>query len=328
MPIVAHSSYVSPWLLANGHIQTLLPSLFRKVCGIAYQRERITTPDGDFLDLDWAVKGSHRLAVIAHGLEGDSNRAYAKGMVKALSRNGWDAVVWNARGCSGEPNRALRFTHSGATEDLQTVISHLLDTRDYHEVALIGFSLGGNLTLKYLGDRSRELNPRITRAVAVSVPCDLQSGSLQLARVANQVYMSRFLLSLRHKIRAKMKVMPGKIDDHGYGQLRNFKDFDDRYTAPIHGFADAEDYWRQCSCRPVLRNVSIPTLLINAWNDPFLAKPCYPIADAEANPNLYLEMPASGGHVGFISFNHQGEYWSETRAIAFLASGRDLEIRH
>jgi predicted alpha/beta-fold hydrolase len=318
MPIVAQSSYVSPCLLANGHLQTLLASLFRKVEGVAYQRERIETPDGDFLDLDWAVKGSRRLAVIAHGLEGDSRRAYALGMVKAHTRNGWDAVVWNARGCSGEPNRALRFTHSGATEDLHTVIAHVTVTRDYEEMALIGFSLGGNLTLKYLGECWRELNPRIKKAVTFSVPCDLRSGSLQLAGLTNQIYMRHFLLSLRQKIRAKMKVMPGKIDDRDYGQLRTFKDFDDRYTAPIHGFADAEDYWRQCSCRPALRRISIPTLLINARNDPFLAELCYPTTEAAANPNLHLEMPASGGHVGFVTFNHHGEYWSESRAIAFL----------
>ena len=319
MPIVAHSSYVSPWLLSNGHLQTVLPSLFRKVVGVDYQRERIVTPDGDFLDLDWAAKGTRRLAVIAHGLEGDSNRAYARGMVRALSRIGWDAVVWNARGCSGEPNQVLRFTHSGAIEDLQTVISHVTDSRDYHELALIGFSLGGNLTLKYLGERGGALNPRIKKAVAFSVPCDLESGSRQLAGLTNQIYMRNFLGSLREKIRAKMRVMPGKIDDRDYEQLRTFQDFDDRYTAPIHGFADAEDYWRQSSCRSVLKEISIPTLLINARNDPFLAERCYPIDEAEANPNLHLEMPASGGHVGFITFNHQGEYWSESRAVSFLS---------
>jgi len=328
MPIVARSSYVPPCFLASGHVQTLLPALFRKVDGVTYQRERIETADGDFLDLDWAANGSRRIAVIAHGLEGDSKRAYAQGMVKALSRNGWDAVVWHARGCSGEPNRLLRFTHSGATKDLQTVVSHVSRSRDYDELALIGFSLGGNLTLKYLGEHSRELNPRIKRAVAFSVPCDLQSGSLQLAHRANQIYMRRFLISLRKKIRAKMKVMPGKIDDRDYGRLRTFKDFDDRYTAPIHGFVDAEDYWRQCSCRPVLEKISIPTLLVNARNDPFLAKPCYPIAEAETNPNFFLEMPASGGHVGFITFNPRGEYWSESRAISFLASCRGGAINY
>lgn len=318
MPVVAHSSFVPPRFLANGHVQTLLPSLFRKVRGVTYQRKRITTPDDDFLDLDWAGKGSRRLAVIAHGLEGDSKRAYALGMVKALLKNGWDAVVWNARGCSGEPNRVLRFTHSGATEDLQTVLAHVMSTRQHDELALIGFSLGGNLTLKYLGERGRELNSRIKKAVVFSVPCDLQSGSIQLARPVNQIYMRRFLISLRQKIRAKMMMMPGKIDDRDYGQLRTFKDFDDRYTASIHGFADAEDYWRQSSSRPFLKNIFIPTLLINARNDPFLAEGCYPIPEAEANSNLTLEMPASGGHVGFLTFNHQCEYWSETRAVSFL----------
>ena len=118
--------------------------------------------------------------------------------------------------------------------------------------------------------------------------------------------------------RSKMQVMPGQIDDENYTQMRNFKDFDDRYTAPIHGFAGAEDYWRQSSSRPWLKHISIPTLLVNARNDPFLADPCFPIEESKMNPNLYLEMPASGGHVGFIAFNSQGEYWSETRAISFL----------
>ncbi len=325
MPIVAPSSYASPGGRANGHLQTLLPALFRKVVGVAYQRERIATPDGDFLDLDWAAQGYPRLAVIAHGLEGDSRRAYALGMVKALARNGWDAVVWNARGCGGEPNRGLRFTHSGATADLQTVISHVTTTRDCTELALIGFSLGGNLTLKYLGERSRALDPRIKQAVTFSVPCDLQSGSRQLAGFTNQIYMRHFLRSLRQKIRAKMKVLPGKIDDHDYGKLRTFKDFDDRYTAPLHGFVDAEDYWCQSSCLPALKNISIPTLLVNARNDPFLAASCYPFTEAAASAHFFLETPAGGGHVGFMAFNPLGEYWSESRAVSFLNQPRDGE---
>jgi predicted alpha/beta-fold hydrolase len=240
------------------------------------------------------------------------------GMVNALVKRGSDAVAWNARGCSGEPNRVLRFTHSGATEDLQTVISHVSSTGNYSQIALIGFSLGGNLTLKYVGERGRDLDPRIKAAVAFSVPCDLQSGSLKLAEPANRIYMRRFLVTLHDKIRALMKIMPRKIDDRGYEQMSSFKEFDDRYTAPIHGFTDAEDYWRKCSCKPYLKNIQIPTLLVNARNDPFLAEPCYPIAEAGENPNLHLEMPASGGHVGFISFNREAEFWSESRAVSFL----------
>ena len=320
MPIVASSTYQSPWFLSYGHLQTLLPHLLRRVGAVTYQRERVDTLDHDFLDLDWIRTGSRRLAVLAHGLEGDSTRHYMLGMVNALTKRAWDAVAWNARGCSGEPNRVLRFTHSGATEDLQTVLSHILSTCDYSEIALIGFSLGGNLTLKYVGERGRHLDPRIRAAVAFSVPCDLRSSSIQLAKPANRIYMCRFLATLHKKIRALMKTMPGKIDDQGYEKMRTFKDFDDRYTAPIHGFEDAEDYWRQCSCKPYLKDIQIPALLVNARNDPFLAAPCYPIGEAKENPNLYLEMPVAGGHVGFVGFNHDREYWSETRAASFLAS--------
>src|SRR5258705_8446936 len=145
MPVISDSEYSSPRFLSNGHLQTVLPGLFRRVKSASYVRERIITPDDDFLDLDWLKKGSRRLAVLAHGLEGDSKRHYMLGMVNALAKRRWDAIAWNARGCSGEPNQVLRFTHSGATEDLQTVISHVTSTCDYSTIALIGFSLGGNL---------------------------------------------------------------------------------------------------------------------------------------------------------------------------------------
>jgi len=285
---------------------------------VAYQRERINTPDNDFLDLDWVRNDSKRLAILSHGLEGDSKRPYILGMVNALAKQGWDALAWNARGCSGEPNRVLRFTHSGATEDLNAVIQHVFTTASYSEIALIGFSLGGNLTLKYLGER--KVDPRIKAAVAFSVPCDLECSSVQLARPANRIYMFRFLATLRQKVRAMARLFPEKIDDRGFEKLQNFKDFDDRYTAPLHGFRNALDYWRQSSCKQFLRNISIPALLINARNDPFLAKECFPLEEAKENPMLHLETPQYGGHVGFIRFNGDREYWSENRAMLFLNS--------
>jgi uncharacterized protein len=315
MPIVGHSTYKCPLFLSSGDLQTVLPGLVRQV-GLVYQRERIATPDKDFLDLDWVRKGSSRLAILSHGLEGDSKRHYVVGMVKALTGRGWDALAWNARGCSGEPNRVLRFTHSGATEDLHTVIRHVLATCAYSDLVLIGFSLGGNLTLKYLGERPPD--PRIKAALAFSVPCDLECSSVQLAKPANRIYMLRFLTTLRQKVRALAQLMPDKINDRGYQELRNFKDFDDRYTAPIHGFENAQDYWRKCSCKQFLNTISVPTLLINARNDPFLADECYPADEAESNLNLHLEIPPQGGHVGFMSVNKAGEYWSETRGASFL----------
>jgi uncharacterized protein len=317
MPVLAQSTYKCHPLLSNGHLQTVLPALMRRLKPLTYDRERIKTPDQDFLDLDWVRTGARRLVVLSHGLEGDSKRHYIVGMINALTKRGWDAVAWNARGCSGEPNQILRFTHSGATEDLDAVLAHILSKDAYTELALIGFSLGGNLTLKYLGERPPD--PRIKAAVAFSVPCDLQSSSVELSKPVNRIYMVRFLATLRQKIRALSHLMPDRINDCGYNQLKNFKDFDDRYTAPIHGFKSAEDYWQKCSCKPFLQRITVPTLLINARNDPFLADACYPHEQATANPNLHLETPLHGGHVGFMSFTN-GEYWSETRAVPFLSN--------
>jgi predicted alpha/beta-fold hydrolase len=322
MPIIAQSSYVPPLGFSNGHIQSLFPTLFRKVKGVRYERERIWTPDDDFLDLDWSKVGAEKLAIITHGLEGSTQRWYVLGMVRAINRSGWDALAWNMRGCSGEPNKRLRFYHSGASEDLQAVIQHVLEREEYHSIALVSFSLGGNMTLKYLGERGKQVDPLISRAVACSVPCDLRSGSVKMARLANRLYMKRFTRMLHEKIRAKMRILPGQISDEGYHRIKTFKDFDDRYTAPLHGFRDAENYWRKSSCKQFLKNITVPTLLVNALNDPFLAEPCYPVEEATANPNFFLEMPASGGHVGFISFNKTEEYWFESRAVAFLRNQR------
>lgn len=317
MPVISPSSYIPPRWLTNGHAQTIL-TVLRRVTDVRYQRERISTPDDDFLDLDWARIGSQKLAILSHGLEGNSRRPYVLGMVKALHRRGWDALAWNYRGCSGEPNRQPFFYHSGATYDLHTVVLHALSQNVYTEVALIGFSLGGNLTLKYLGEQVYPISPLIKKAVAVSAPCDLKSGALKMMQPENRLYMMMFLRSLHEKIKAKMRLMPEAINDDGYEQIKNFKDFDDRYVAPLHGFKDAEDYWAKASSRPVIPNIRVPTLLINALNDPMLGEGAFPYEEAEASPYFFFEAPASGGHVGFITFNSNGEFWSETRALEFL----------
>ncbi len=320
MPLLPVSSYRPPFpLFRNGHIQTIYPSLMRTFSADLYTRERISTPDDDFLDLDWARIGADRLAILSHGLEGSSHRHYMIGMARMLNRHGWDALAWNYRGCSGEVNRRLRMYHNGAIDDLDTVVRHALSRGAYRQAALIGFSLGGNLTLMYLGSKGNSLDSRLGNAAAFSVPCDLAAGARALAKRSNCIYMRDFLHSLHGKIRAKMSLMPGAISDDGYGRIRTFKDFDDRYTAPIHGFRDAEDYWHRCSSGRFLSNIEIPTLIVNAVDDPFLADGCYPAAQAEASPYVHLEMPRFGGHVGFVSFHMDQSYWSETRAIEFLA---------
>ncbi len=310
--------YRPPLFFKNGHVQTVFPTLFRKFDSSFYVRERIYTPDKDFLDLDWSSVGSDGLAIISHGLEGNSYRPYVIGMVKALNNSGWDALAWNYRTCSGETNRQLRMYHNGTTDDLDLVVKHAAEIKKYKSIALIGFSMGGNLSLIYLGEKGDKVDPLIKCAVVFSVPCDLEESSYQLAKPVNRIYMKRFLILLHKKVKAKMEVMPDRINDHNYHLIKNFKDFDDRYTAPIHGFKNAEDYWRKCSSRFFIHKIKVKTLIVNAENDPFLGRKCYPYKEVSGNKYISMEVPASGGHVGFIEFNKERLYWSEKRAIAFL----------
>lgn len=320
MPILA-PSYTPPLGIRNGHFQTVLPTIFRVIRGVRYQRERITTPDGDFLDLDWTRVDSPRLVVLCHGLEGCSSRAYIKGMARACNRRGWDVLAWNYRSCSGEINRTLRFYHMGATEDLECVLEHVRQSFSYEKISMVGFSMGGNLILKYLGERPFAEQKLIHRAVAFSVPCDLQASAEYLARPQNTIYMKRFIKMFRAKIEAKAKLFPGQISAEYAREMTTFREWDEYYTAPLHGFKNAEDYWEKCSSIGFIPQVKIPTLLVNARNDPFLPRECYPDELAKASENFVLEMPKSGGHVGFMAFNLRGEFWSEQRATEFLALG-------
>ncbi len=312
------SEYQSPRLFRNGHLQSIYPTLCRRVGGIDYRRERIPTPDDDFLDLDWRSVQSDRLVIISHGLEGDSSRAYVKGMVKAAGGAGYDALAWNFRGCGGTPNRQPRLYHSGSYPDLNTVIEHVIQHYDYREINLVGFSMGGNISLLYLAHHRDKLYPRIKKCVVFSVPCDLEASSIQIGKPANMIYMKRFLRLLHEKIRSKKKLFPDLFSDNDYKLIKNFYDFDNCYTAPLHGFADAEDYWHKCSSKQFIPQIRIPTLLINALDDPFLTPACFPYDESAANLKFTLETPEHGGHVGFVTFNRENLYWSEKRAFAFL----------
>ncbi len=328
MPLVKDSTYTSPPSFKNCHIQTIYPVLFRKVTGITYTRERIDTPDGDFLDLDWSRVGSDKAVIAVHGLEGSSRSKYIPGILKAFNWRGWDGVASNLRGCSGEINRQLRFYHAGATKDVHTVVCYLLAQNRYTEISLVGFSIGGNLTLKYLGEQGASLSPLIKRAAAISVPCDLVSCAWKLAERSNVICMKRFLFSFQRKIKAKMQVMPDSLNDENFHEIRTFKEYDDRYTAPLHGFASAEDYWVKSSSKPYLPEIHIPTLVMNALDDPFLAQESYPIEEAKQSKCLFLEIPALGGHVGFVTFNNDHEYWHETRVTSFIIDAHTQDQDH
>ncbi|MFD2248115.1 YheT family hydrolase [Pontibacter ruber] len=313
MPLLP-SKYKPPFYLFNGHIQTIIPSLFRQVAGVYYERERLTTPDEDFIDVDWSKIGSSELVVLSHGLEGDTGRPYIQGMVKAFNSHGVDALAWNYRSCSGEPNKLLRSYHLGASDDLDLVVRHALRSGSYETVYLVGFSAGGNISLKYLGEAPELVPQEIKRAAVFSVPVDLKSSAKKISRI----YTQRFLKTLGQKLEQKRQMYPDQVDLTNYSNFWSFPEFDDRFTAPIHGFKNAEDYYTQVSSKQFLLNIKVPTLLVNAKNDPFLSKKCYPTEEAEQNPYFYLEMPQDGGHVGFVEDMRNDIYYSEARAVRFL----------
>ncbi|CAG35182.1 YheT family hydrolase [Desulfotalea psychrophila] len=317
--------YLPPLWLRNGHIQSIYASLSRPRYRLNYQRERIDTPDNDFLDLDWSLCGENRsrdLIILSHGLEGHTRRNYITGMAGCLNKAGIDSLSWNYRGCSGEPNRQLRMYHNGVIDDLDLVVRHGIGA-GYKNIFLIGFSLGGNLTLLYLGKTGKGLAKEIRGAVAFSVPCDLAGAAEEISKPKNAIYMRRFLKDLHTKVKAKQDLFPTKINDHGYGRIKNFKEFDDCYTAPIHGFKNAEDYWQKCSCLPWLDKIKLPCMMVNSLDDPFLSKSCYPVEIARQTKQLHLIRPRYGGHVGFVALNREKEYWSEAITKSFIRSTLD-----
>lgn len=316
MPIVT-PSYNPPLIFKNAHFSTIYAGIFRKVAPIAQHRERIELPDGDFLDLDWSFAGvrTQKVAILLHGLEGHGQRPYMTGAAKQLNENGYDACAVNFRGCSGETNRLFRSYHSGATEDLAAVVNHILTNKSHSLVYLKGFSLGGNLALKYLGE-GRILPSGLKAAVAVSVPCDLYSSLTQLLTIKNRAYSNRFKKHLKDKLWPKLAKFPHLISAHEIKQIKTLQDFDDIYTSKAHGFKDAIDYYEKSSCRQFLPNIKIPSLIINALDDTFLGQACYPYQEAEKNPCLYLETPRHGGHVGF--YGPKNATYTEKRTIKFF----------
>jgi predicted alpha/beta-fold hydrolase len=314
MPVI-RSQFNPPWLLSNAHVQTVLPAISRRP-RVVYQRERLELPDGDFLDLDWLPAASERLAILSHGLEGSSRDAAIHGMASSLHRSGWNVLAWNYRGCGGELNRLPRLYHSGETGDLAVVVEHA--ARRFSRLALIGFSLGGNLVLKYLGEAPP--HEAVACAAALSAPVDLAATARALdQRRLNRMYLRRLIASLVCKVKAKAKHFPERIDASKTRGILGFEDFDGRFTAPVHGFRDAIDYWTKCSSRQFLSAITVPTLVLSARDDPFLTFDCFPFAEAEASTRLFLEAPETGGHLGFFSSLICDQTWAERRVVEFLA---------
>lgn len=317
MPIIDETGYRTPYILSNRHIGTLVPNLLRFPMGVRYERQRVFTPDGDFLDLDWSVVGADRLVIFSHGLESSSRAAYILGMVKYFNRRGYDALAWNFRSCSGEPNLTIPFYHPGQTGDLQQVIN-AATARGYSEAYLIGFSLGGAITLRYLGERKGSVQPEIKKAVVFSVPTDLSASAHHLSEGRQAMYGRAFLFKYRRKMQSKAKRMPDQYDLGLWDHVQSLLDFDEAFNAPWHGHPNAEAFYAAITPQHMIAEIAIPTLIVNAMNDPFLPPACYPFDQARSAPHIFLEVPELGGHVGFMTLSWKGIYWSESRAEAFL----------
>lgn len=316
MPIL-ESNYKPPFWAKKSYVSTVFSGLVRKVDGVEQTRERITLLDSDFIDLDWSYskEKSNKVIVLLHGLEGNAQRPYITGTAKHFNDNGIDAIGVNFRGCSGEPNLLYRSYHSGATEDLNAVVEHVLSKGIYNEVYIKGISLGANMALKYVGE-GNDLPKELKAVIAVSTPCDLKGSCDQLLTLKNRPYAIRFLKHLKGKLKPKLSQFPQIMNVRDFNSIKTLIDFDHVYTSKAHGFSDALDYYNKASCLQFLPNIKVPSLIINALNDSFLSANCYPVKAAKQNPNLFLEMPKYGGHVGFV--DKQNIYYNERRTFDFV----------
>lgn len=315
MPILAKDDYKPSFLLRNGHVNSMYTFFRRKPLKPKFSRQTITTPDDDFLDLDTLISGNSKCLFLCHGLEGSTDSQYILGLSKWASEVGWDVIALNYRGCSGRVNKSLISYHSGFTSDLNHVLHYFKD--NYDRISVVGFSLGGNILLKYLGENPDQLPDNLDKAVAISTPVDPSSASRQLKKLSNKPYSRNFLNSLFGKIRQKHKLYPNDIDLSLIPKIKEIWDYDEYYTAQIHGFQGAEDYYAKCNSKQFLKDISIDTLLINALDDPFLPKECYPYDEAKDHKNLFFLACRYGGHVGFFS-NKTKPFWHEKKILSFL----------
>lgn len=318
MPIVP-TQYKSPGVFRNGHFATIYSAKLRRVFGVEQSRERIDLQDGDFIDIDWSFaqgkKHSDKVCVLLHGLEGNAQRPYMLGQAKILNENGYDCAAINFRGCSGEVNLAYASYNSGSTGDLDEILKFFNIKKTYTEYYLCGFSLGANQILKYLGE-GRTLPKQLKAAAAISVPIHLHGSLKSLNARQNWVYRWSFVKDLRKKYRDKINDHPDIMSESDLKKIRSLQLFDELYTAPSNGFRDAMDYYTKSSSLQFLKNINVPTYVLNAKNDSFLDAACYPVEDARKNKNLFLEMPDYGGHVAF--YLRGNTYYSEQRTLQFF----------
>ena len=315
---IIKSEFKPAWWLRGAHQQTVWSTFFRKLPDPDLKKERIELDDGDFLDLAWIGSEDGKIILILHGLEGNKDSSYVKGIMQTLSAAGYRCCLMHFRGCSGEPNRLPRSYHSGETGDLQQVIDHIQKHHQRNVYAAIGYSLGGNALLKWLGEN--ENDAPVKTAVAVSVPFSLDDAARRMGTGLSRSYEKHLVSRLQEKYREKFSDLqsPLKID---IDQLDTFYLFDDQVTAPLHGFSGVDDYYEKSSCAQFLPHITKPTLILHAKDDPFMWPDSIP-AENELSPNVRLELSEKGGHVGFISGSApwKPKYWLDQRILEWLGS--------
>jgi predicted alpha/beta-fold hydrolase len=321
----ASAPYRAPWWLPGGHLQTIYPALLFKRARVDYRRERWNTPDGDFIDVDFLDgERGKPLVVLFHGLEGSSGSHYALALMTHLKRLGWSGAIPHFRGCSGELNLMPRFYHSGDAQEIDWIVRRMAAMRNAAgegDAGLFtaGASLGGNALLRWLGESGDSAN-FVDAACAVSAPLDLTAGGAALSRGFNLIYTRSFLETLKPKCLKKLEQFPDLYDGAAMMRARDLYQFDNVVTAPLHGYRDVDDYWNRASAKHVLDAIKVPTLVLNARNDPFLPAHALP---ASASECVTLEFPETGGHVGFVTGAPPGNIdWLPRRLLAFMQEHR------
>ena len=316
MPIL-QSSYLPSRIWQNPHVSTIYPSAFRKVNGVNYTRERLELSDGDFLDLDWSKSSAnnHKLAIFTHGFLGNSTRPYLLGGVKAFNLANYDALAWNHRGLGGENNRFEKITTHGSSNDLEEVINYVLSKKQYTEIILVGYSKGGNISMKYAGQKAENIPTEIKKIIAISSPTDLQ-GSVDVMG-KNGFYTERFKTKLIKFLLNRSELIDNQTLKY-FSKFKYLDDFTDNYIAPLHGFKDGRDYYEQCAAMQLVDKIRVPTLILNAKNDPVLSESCAMLDVAKHSDYIFSEVPNHGGHCGFFQPNSDGIYWGDKRIVEFV----------
>lgn len=316
MPILNYD-FIPSLPFRNGHFNTVYRAVFAKDFH-DYTRERVLTWDNDFIDLDFSRVGSKILTILIHGLEGSSESNYMITTTNSLNIAGIDTVCMNLRGCSGEDNWILPTYHSGKTDDLDFIIKHITQKYTYEHIIICGFSLGGNMTLKYLGEYD-DIPKQIKGGIAISVPIDITTAQAELSKLKNKLYMTEFLRTMKLKMLEKAEKFPDfKLDKRLLFKATKFRHIEKQYTVPVFGFESSEDYWKKASCKPYIEKIQHKSLLVNAKDDSFLSKECYPFDIARKSDKFYFNAPTYGGHVGFISSFTEDKKWIEQQILNFI----------